>query len=183
MPLARTAKPRLPGGRERRLEDGEENRLLDAASPGLRLVIRFASATAMRRGEIASLRWKYVDLKQRSAHLPTTKNRTARTVPLSREAIAVLESIPRRLDGTVFGMTENTITHAMFLACRAASVKGLTFHDLRHEAISRLFENTDLDAMEIARISGHKTLSMLSQYTHLRAHRLADRLDGAPRIG
>ncbi len=44
-----------------------------------------------------------------------------------------------------------------------------------------MFENTDLDAMEIAKISGHRTLSMLSRYTHLRAHRLAERLDGTPR--
>ena len=128
------------------------------------------------------LRWERVDLKRHSAHLSVTKNDTARTVPLSREAIAVLESIPGRLDGAVFGMTEDAITRAMSVACRTAGITGLTFHDLRHEAISRLFENTDLDAMEIARISGHRTLSMLSRYTHLRAHHLAERLDGAPRV-
>jgi integrase len=58
-------------------------------------------------------------------------------------------------------------------------VEGLRFHDLRHEAISRLFENTDLDLMEIQKITGHKTLQMLLRYTHLRTARLADRLAGA----
>ena len=135
----------------------------------------------MRRGEIAGLRWENVNLKQRSAHLPDTKNGTARTVPLSLEAVVILQSLPRRLDGRVFNLGSESITSDMFMACRAAGITGLTFHDLRHEAISRLFENTDLDAMEIARISGHQTLSMLSRYTHLRAHRLADRLDGVPR--
>lgn len=183
VPLAKTAKPRLPAGRDRRLREGEEAALLAVAPPGLGAVIRWALATAMCIGEIAGLAWENIDIKQRSAHLPVTKNGTARTVPLSREALAVLQDLPRRLDGSVFGMSANAIRLAWQRARVAAGIKGLTFHDLRHEAISRLFENTDLDAMEIARISGHRTLSMLSRYTHLRAHRLAERLDGAPRGG
>ncbi len=172
VPLAKSARPRLPSGRTRRLESGEEGRLLDAASPGLRPVIRFALATAMPRAEIAGLTWAHVDLKQRSAHLPKTKNGTVRTVPLSREALSILQSLPRRLGGRVFGMGENTITNAMFMASRSAGITGLTFHDLQHESISRLFENTDLDAVEIARISG---------YTHRRAQRRPPPLPGAPR--
>ena len=57
----------------------------------------------------------------------------------------------------------------------------MTFHDLRHEATSRLFENTDLDLLEIAEITGHKNLQMLKRYTHLRAERLAERLAGKSR--
>ena len=152
--LVRGARPPLPPGRDRRLKEGEEESLLAAAPPGLQAVIRWALATAMRAGEIAGLTWGQIDTKQRSAHLPVTKNGTARTVPLSRAALAVLESIPRRIDGSVFGMTTNAIRLAWHRARRLAGIEGLTFHDLRHEAISRLFENTDLDAMEIARISG-----------------------------
>ncbi len=181
VPLAKTARPRLPAGRDRRLKDGEEEKLLAAAESAFAPVIRWALSTAMRRSEISGLTWDRVDLKRRSAHLPVTKNGSSRTVPLSREAIAVLESIPRRLDGSVFGLTVDAISLFWRRAIKSAHIEGLTFHDLRHEAISRLFENTDLDAMEIARISGHQTLSMLSRYTHLRAHKLADRLDGVPR--
>ncbi len=181
VPLAKTARPRVPSGRKRRLADGEEERLLAASPPALRAVIRFALATCMRLVEISELTWEHVNIMQRSAYLPTTKNEDPRTVPLSREALAVLKSIPRRLEGPVFGMTENAISLAWQRARHAAGIKGLTFHDLRHEAISRLFERTDLDAMEIARISGHRTLSMLSRYTHLRAHHLAQRLDGVAR--
>ncbi len=136
----------------------------------------------MRGGEIAKLTWDRVDTKQHRAHPPVTKNGTARSVPLSREALAVLESLPHRIDGTVFGMSDNAISMAWTRTIRTAKIAGLTFHDWRHEAISRLFEKTDLDAMEIARISGHRTLSMLSRYTHLRAHHLAERMDGAPRV-
>ena len=174
-------KPKLPSGRDRRLEGNEEARLLKEAVAGFAPVVRWALATAMRRGEIAGLRWEHVDRGKRSAFLPETKNGFARSVPLSSAALTVLDGLPRRIDGSVFGMTENAITLAMKRACAKAKIQGLTFHDLRHEAVSRLFENTDLDAMEIARISGHRTLSMLSRYTHLRAHRLAERLDGAKR--
>ncbi len=42
---------------------------------------------------------------------------------------------------------------------------GLRFHDLRHEDTSRLFEK-GLNPMEVATITGHKTLQMLKRYTH-----------------
>lgn len=50
------------------------------------------------------------------------------------------------------------------------------FHDLRHESISRFFERTDLDAIAISRISGHKKLEMLRRYSNLRASKLVDKL-------
>jgi integrase len=93
----------------------------------------------------------------------------------------LLRSLPRNLSGSVFGYTRDAITHAMTAACRKAGISGLTFHDLRHEATSRLFENTDLDIMEIKGITGHKTLQMLARYAHLRADRLVSRLAGKKR--
>ena len=51
----------------------------------------------------------------------------------------------------------------------------LTFHDLRHEATSRLFEK-GFDTMEVRTITGHKTLQMLARYTHLRAEDLVERM-------
>ena len=185
VPLAKAARPKIPGGRERRLVDDEEARLLASASPEFGAVIRFALATALRRGELASLRWGQVDLARRGLTLGSaeTKNRTARSVPLSPAALEVLRFIPRRIDGSVFGLSVNAISLAWKRATRKAGVQGLTFHDLRHEAISRLFEDTDLDVMEIRAISGHKTLQMLARYTHLRTHRLADRLAGMGRRG
>ncbi|MHB1544013.1 MAG: tyrosine-type recombinase/integrase [Gammaproteobacteria bacterium] len=181
VPLAKTARPRLPRGRERRLEPGEEDRLLEAAQPQFGAVLRFALATAMRQGEIVSLRWERVDLKRRAVLLTETKNGETRTVPLSPAALEVLRAIPRRIDGSVFGMSGNAVRLAWDRLMRKTGIKGLRFHDLRHEAISRLFEDTDLDIMEIRAISGHKTLQMLARYTHLRTHRLADRLAGTGR--
>jgi integrase len=78
-----------------------------------------------------------------------------------------------------FSRNPKKITQEMNKVCKAAGIEGLRFHDLRHEATSRLFENTDLDIMEIRSITGHKTLQMLVRYTHLRTARLANRLAGA----
>ncbi len=183
VPLAKAAKPKIPRGRERRLVGDEEERLLAAASPEFGAVIKFALATAMRRGEIADMRWEHVDLPRRAVLLPKTKNEDARTVPLSPAALDVLKSLPRRINGSVFGLSSNAISMAWKRTVKKANIRGLTFHDLRHEAISRLFEDTNLDMMEIRAISGHKTLQMLARYTHLRTHRLADRLAGMGRTG
>lgn len=180
-PVKRANKPKMPSGRSRRLEDDEEERLLAMCSPPFKAVIQFALETAMRREEIASLTWSQVDTKRRSALLLNTKNDEARTVPLSPRALDILQALPRNLSGSVFGMDKAGITRSMLIATRKAKITDLRFHDLRHEATSRLFENTDLDAMEIRAITGHKAMQMLARYSHLRTSRLADRLAGGKR--
>jgi len=57
-----------------------------------------------------------------------------------------------------------------------AQVPDLHFHDLRHEAVSRLVE-AGLSDQEIAAISGHRSMQMLKRYTHLRAEDLVAKLD------
>jgi len=180
-PVKNVSKPKLPKGRERRLNHGEEAKLLKAAPKEFQYVLRFALETAMLRSEIAAVTWDNVNLKTRTVYLPNTKNGKARSVPLSPEALSILESMPHNISGSVFGMPPDTITKAMRITRQTAKINELTFHDLRHEAISRFFEETDLDAMEIASISGHKTMQMLKRYSHLRTHKLADRLAGKKR--
>jgi Site-specific recombinase XerD len=181
-PIELVTKPKVGKGRERRLEDGEEEKLMGCASLGLRPVIQFALATGMRREEIASLSWKNVNLDKRYALLVDTKNGETRTVPLSVKALDVLNGLSSRSSqDNVFGMTSGAITQAMRKACQDAGIENFKFHDLRHEAVSRLFEDTDLDVMEIRAITGHRTLQMLARYTHLRTSRLVDRLSGVKR--
>ena len=192
---------RLPSGRgterDRRLRPEEKVALLaacDGYGGDLPYIVRFALETAMRRGEITGMTWSMVDLKKRTVILPETKNGEKRAVPLSREALRILTGLPRRLDGRVFGYTDShSITQAFIRALsRARNVyekecekkmqkpdpsflSDLTFHDLRHEATSRLFEN-GFNPMEVSAITGHKTLQMLKRYTHLKAEDLAERM-------
>ncbi|MHB8415801.1 MAG: tyrosine-type recombinase/integrase [Acidiferrobacteraceae bacterium] len=167
--LVRTQRPKLPPGRERRLQGDEEARLLTAARTyggAMEALITFAIATTLRRGELVAMRWEHVDRKARVLVVPETKNGTSRRVPLSSAALALLEALPRRIDGRVWGMRPDSISQAFERICRSAGIEGLTFQDLRHEATSRLFEQ-GLDPMEVAAITGHKTLQMLQRYMHI----------------
>ncbi len=179
-------KPKLPQGRDRRLIDDEQIRLLNAAQAyggEIGAIITWAIETAMRRGEIAAMRWEHLDRKDRVLLIPETKNGTPRQVPLSTVALEILsqrdpvrgDGLPRNVEGRIWGMRPDSISQAFERVCQAAGIEGLTFHDLRHEATSRLFEK-GLNPMEVAAITGHKTLQMLKRYTHLKAKDLVGRL-------
>jgi integrase len=73
------------------------------------------------------------------------------------------------------GLTAEAVKRAFIRAMHRAGIENLRFHDLRHEATSRLFER-GLNIMEVASITGHKDLRMLRRYTHLRAEDLAKKL-------
>jgi integrase len=182
-PVSRVSKPTLPGGRNRRLSANEEIRLLQACdeslSSWLGSMVRLALETAMRQGELVGLRRSDIDLAKRVVFLRETKNGTARTVPLSARAIEILSSLANRERATekLFDIeVGRAVTHAFAKSCKAAGIENLHFHDLRHEATSRLFERTDLRDIEIAAVTGHKTMEMLKRYAHLRAADLAQRL-------
>lgn len=171
-----------PSGRprERRLLAGEEARLFEACrkarNPWLLPLVQLALETAMRQSELLRLRWEHIDLTERTAHLPDTKNGEARTVPLSSSAVSELRSLPRALHGYVFaGITREAVKRSYMRAIRRAGIKNLRFHDLRHEATTRMFEK-GLNIMEVASITGHKDLRMLRRYTHLKAEDLARKL-------
>nr|WP_241160289.1 MULTISPECIES: site-specific integrase [Acidithiobacillus] len=118
------------------------------------------------------LRWENIDFSRKTAVFYDTKNGDDRTAPLSSAAVAVLHSLPRDLAGRVFPISEPAVEQGWRRARKHAVIEDLHFHDLRHEATSRLFEK-GLNPMQVAAITGHKTLQMLKRYTHLRAEDLA----------
>lgn len=179
LPTAQVRKPTKPRGRDRRVTAGEIEQILDATeSTELRTIVTLAVETGMRRNEIASLQWECIDLKKQTAHLPKTKTDVPRTIPLSKAAVAALKALGIEHEGRVFSLQGESMSQAFERACEPhrANISGLRFHDLRHEATSRLFEK-GLNVMEVAAITGHKTLEMLKRYTHLRAEDLARKLN------
>lgn len=181
-PVANVRKPKNPPGRDRRLTPREERLILrychGHVNPDLYSIVVIALETAMRQGEILKLQWEHINLKTRIAHLPETKNGTKRDVPLSTRARDALIRLGVKNRGKVFGYTAEGLKSTWRFALKKLGIEDLHFHDLRHEAISRLFELGTLDMMEVAAISGHKSLSMLKRYTHLRAQRLVRKLEG-----
>jgi integrase len=192
-PVANIRKPAPGKGRDRRITANEEKALIKAcnshSNPMLGWIVRVALYTGMRAGEIKSLTRQQVDLSKRVVLLSETKNGSARTVPLTREAVAVfreaLDHPIRPLDTDLIFWGEPgrdgvrrsyEFRPAWRRTLQAAGISGLRFHDLRHEAVSRLVE-AGLGDQEVAAISGHKSMQMLRRYTHLRAEDLVDRLD------
>ncbi|MGX9524263.1 site-specific integrase [Alcaligenes nematophilus] len=187
------------GDEARQKQDGELERVMAASSSALLpSIIRLALETAMRRGEIVGLRWEHTDLERRVAHLPATKNGSARDVPLSSRAVAVLQELRDGLDakeqgqGAVFAMRPDGVTRAFDRAvaraprryeeeCKEAGTRprdgflvDLRFHDLRHEATSRLAEVFSMH--DLTKITGHRDPWMLMRYYHPKAEDLAKHL-------
>ncbi len=174
--------PSLPKGRDRRFKDGEPEKLLEAAEKyggSIKDIILFAVETAMRRGEISRMRWEHVDFKRCVLEVPEVegeRTKSPRYVPLSKKAVALLEARGKQESGKIWDMEKDSITRAFERVCVRAGIEGLRFHDLRHEGTSRLFEK-GLETMQVATVTGHKTLAMLKRYTHLKAEDLVKLLD------
>lgn len=134
----------------------------------------FALETAMRAGEIVGL--PADEITGSVAHLGSTKNGTARDVPLSPRAIELLSFLPAsaKPDAPIFGLSSSQLD-ANFRKLRdMAMVDGLTFHDTRHEAITRLARK--LNVLELARMVGHRDLKMLQIYYNETAAEIAKKL-------
>jgi len=185
-PVEKIRKPSESKGRERRLSAEEwkafEKECRASRNPWLWPAVQLAVETAMRQGELLTLTWSQVDRKNRLAMLDDPekiKNGEPRAVPLSPAALAVLDALPRSVSGLVLPVRRMTL-YSVFAAACAGKGRNYTFHDLRHEALSRLAERGDFNVLELAAVSGHKTLQMLKRYTHLQAAKLADKLARVP---
>lgn len=164
-------------------------------------IARFAIETAARQSEILSLDWKDVDLERRVIRLrgagggKLKNDDRFRDVPLSTAAAALLrgdETVKRLRRGKVFSTTASALKQSFTRAvargrrlylvdCEKAGsepeigfLEDLTFHDLRHEATSRLAEK--LQMHELMKVTGHKDTRMLARYYHPRAEDLAKKL-------
>lgn len=179
--------PKMPRGRVRRFREGEEEKLLSLCVDDsvLRDFILMALETAMRRSELINLCWEDIDWTSLVLSIHKTKNGIPRQIPLSDKAYVILQ---RQVDdrvtageqsddsqGRVFSLTATAITHRFARLRKKAGINDLRLHDLRHEAISRLFE-LGLSQVEVAAVSGHQTLSMLQRYTHISVGHLTRRI-------
>ena len=179
-PVRQIRIPKPGKARQRRLETGEEEALLQACLESgahyLQTFVILAIETGMRFGELAGVTWANLNLEKRTIYLADTKNGSPRTVPLSMRALNAIQTQPRSIDGRLFLAKPGSIRSAFLIALTKGQatqpdskkfLRELRFHDLRHEAVTRLFEK-GLNPIEVGLVSGHKTLSMLQRYTHLR---------------
>ena len=181
-PVKNIRRPKPNPSRTRRLYPYEEQKLLAVCrehSLMMEAIVVFAIETGMRLGEMINLQWKDVDLSKSIATLHTTKNGELRQVPLSSKAKDVLNQLPRHIERQfVFWRwkTPSGFEASWQRVIKRSSLVDFRFHDLRHEATSRLFEK-GLSVMEVSAITGHKTLQMLKRYTHLDAEDIVQKLN------
>ena len=86
-----------------------------------------------------------------------------------------MRSIPREIFGRVFPITAEAFKRAFVRACASANIQDLHFHDLRHEATSRMAHLLP-NVIELAAVTGHQDLKMLQRYYHTRPEELALKL-------
>jgi integrase len=187
--------------RDRRLELGEEERIreiLAGAKPPSRqrpldlpqreaLILMFdvALETAMRMREIYTLERSQIDIEERTIFLDKTKNGSKRQVPMTSVLVARLSSYEADFDGRLFPFwngssdslalrrVSSKLSRQFERVFTAAGCLDLGFHDLRHEATSRLYERTKLTDVQIASITGHRDPRQLKRYANLRASDLS----------
>lgn len=191
--LARVALKRLglvgkSRQRDRRPTADEIKRLLEHFDNNLFLmipmgrIVRFAIASAMRQEEICRIHWSEVDIQQRVALVrdrkdPRDKEGNDQLVPLldlagfdALRLIRVQRKHWPRGD-LIFPYNPRSVGTAFRRACKVLKIHDLHFHDLRHEATSRLFE-AGLRIEQVALVTGHRDWKMLKRYTHLRPEHL-----------
>lgn len=180
-PVTRIDKPKSAKGRDYRVTKDALNKLLIGCSKGrnkeLQFVISLAMHTAMRRGELLSMRWEHIDFNQETLSIPKAKNGYSRVIPLCCEALSILITLGPKEGGYIFTMSANALRLSWERLRKRVDLQELHFHDLRHEAISRFFE-MGLSLPEVALISGHREPRMLMRYTHLRAEDIVKKLSG-----
>lgn len=183
-PVLGIRKPKDNKPRARRLSEDEWEALIReckaSRNPWLEKAVVVSVETAMRQGELVQIEWEHLDKARSLVMLVDAdhiKNGEPRAVPLSSVALATIESLPRPIKGgRVFPVSADTLYQAFKHACNRAGIENYRWHDLRHEAISRIAGRGDFTTLELAGVSGHKTLQQLKRYTHLHAEVLARKL-------
>lgn len=191
-PVKEIRRPKNPRARDRRISDKEIEQLLhgfgyseseqvETKMQHVAVMFLLAIESAMRMGELISLTTDTVHLDRRYVDLLDTKNGDKRQVPLSSRAIELLEKVmPKKGDASgkgkrCFLITTETASSLFRKVRERCGIKDLTFHDTRHEALTRLSKK--LDVLPLARMVGHRDPRSLMIYYNETAEELALLLD------
>lgn len=140
------------------------------------IAFNLAIETAMRVGEICKLRKDDIDLETKVVKIraETVKTRVGRSVPLSTKAIKLIKRVPANETELWLGITAKQLD-ALYRKYRdKTSIVGMTFHDTRHEATTRLSKK--MDVLDLARVTGHRDINELLTYYNRSAADVANDL-------
>lgn len=168
--------------------------VLEASHRPYGKALRFMLMTLARREEVAQARWRNIDMEARTWTLGATKNGQPHVVPLSRQAVAMLEAIrpdAPNPDALVFasegGKALANWDRETKKVMEASKTAGWTRHDLRRTGATMLGEMGELpDIIEAALNHVAIRSPLAANYNRARyrpqvaaaLQRLADALDG-----
>lgn len=145
--------------------------------------------TGARLSEILTLRWDWIDMAMGTVRLPDSKT-GAKTLPLPRPAMAVIEALPRLagsphiLPGDRPGKSFVGIQKPWQRVRAAAGLTDVRLHDLRHAFASVAVADGE-SLYVVGKVLGHRQADTTSRYAHLAedpmkaaANRTAARLAG-----
>ena len=168
-PAARVKHLKEPPARETILTEAQAAQLLESALPEYRPVFVVALGTAMRRGEILSLKWADVDLVRGIITVANSKSGRSRRIPMSGEVAAVLGALPHHGDYVFWNPGTRTrikdVRKPWAAACKAAGISGVRFHDCRHTALTWMLQS-GADIVSVSKIAGHASIIMTQRYCH-----------------
>jgi integrase len=185
-PVHNVQRPPMPRkGREKTWSDADLQKfraaLGDTLTPPRRVkdylwpAVELAVESAMRLGEICSIRTADVHLEERWLHLGDTKNGDSRDVPLSSKAVEILRPLVGVAEEYVFPVNKNSLGVEFREVRNAAGLGDLRFHDTRHTAATRLSKKL-ANVLELSAVTGHRSLQSLKVYYNPKASDLAAKL-------
>lgn len=145
----------------------------------MRKIVAFALFSTRRQEEIARIEWTDLDEEGSRVLVRDMKNPGEKIgndvwCDLPPEALAIIKSMPRS-GKRIFPYSSGAISASFTRATAFLGFPDLTFHDLRHEGISRLFE-IGTSIPRAASVSGHRSWQSMKRYTHIR--QVGDKYDG-----
>jgi len=166
------------------LKDDEARRLIEAASPHLRPILRLLLFTGMRRNEALKLVWAFPDYERRTyqseaeacsvldlnralIYIPKelAKNHKSRIVPLSESLVLMFKE---KRGGAKPGARVFDVSHikkSFKTACKKVGLVNLRIHDLRHTCASRMIE-AGVNVVDVCELLGHSDLKITMKYCH-----------------
>lgn len=156
--------------------------------PALQIMFTMAIDTAMRLQELYLLQWNHIDFDNGIINIPanTTKANKFRQVPMTKALLPQLKDYKEKYSSSDSGHVlpffayyecsrkkcSVSLSHMWARIFKQAEIKGLRFHDLRHEGVSRMVELTTLTLTQLQKISGHADSRTFDRYNNLRTENI-----------
>lgn len=181
-PLAGLRKPSVDDARDRRISADELKRIVaaikDLRAPWFKWFFFFAILCPQRRRELLDTRWSDVEFDLRRLRIGLGKDGKMRYAPLSPDAMALLEHLPRSEDGRLFPLSGNAVHMCWRGILEKAGIRNLHWQDLRHEGASRYALILGKDIFKLKVVTGHKDIRSVSRYVNHTAEDVAFELAG-----